>query len=153
MQHIIIAVGKLKPGAQMQLLQHYAKQIRPAPKLIELADAPSNMASDARKRKEAGLFEKHLPKGATIIALDSRGKSLTSENLAQTTSAQAASGKPICWLIGGQDGLDASLINRADFTLSFGQLTWPHKLVRIMLMEQLFRIQSIENNHPYHLGH
>lgn len=154
MHHVILAVGRIKSGPQADLFDHYAKQIRPKIMLHELADAPTSLPPAARRMKEAEATLKHIPAGACMIALDARGKDVSSEQLAAMIGKQELAGKKqICWLIGGQDGLDDSLRNRADHLIAFGKMIWPHKLARIMLAEQLFRAQCIASNHPYHSGH
>lgn len=154
MQQVILAVGRIKSGAESELLAHYTKQIRPALIIHELADAPTSLASAARKAKEAEAFAKQIPAGAFVVALDARGKELSSEQLSALIGKQELAGtKQICWLIGGQDGLDETLVTRADACIAFGKMIWPHKLARIMLAEQLFRAQCIARNHPYHSGH
>ena len=154
MQHAILAVGRIKSGAEADLFDHYAKQIRPKLSLHELADAPTSQPAATRKAKEAEAFAAKIPAAAFVVALDARGKELSSEQLAALIGKQELAGKKqICWLIGGQDGLDDALVNRADACIAFGKMIWPHKLARIMLAEQLFRSQCIANGHPYHSGH
>lgn len=154
MQHVILAVGRIKSGPEAELFEHYAKQIRPKLTLHELPDAPTSLPSPARRVKEGETITKHIPAGACIIALDARGSDVSSEQLAAMIGKQELAGKKqICWIIGGQDGLEDGLRARADHLLAFGKMIWPHKLARIMLAEQLFRAQCIANNHPYHSGH
>lgn len=154
MQHVILAVGRIKSGPEADLFNHYAKQIRPKLALHELADAPTSLPSPARRVKEAETISKHIPPGACVIALDARGKEVSSEELAAIIGKQELAGKKqICWVIGGQDGLEDGLRARADHLIAFGKMIWPHKLARIMLAEQLFRAQCIASNHPYHSGH
>ena len=91
-----------------------------------------------------------LPANAVAIALDLAGRTPDSETFSRNLTAWLESGKPVCFLIGGAEGLDASILARADFVLSFGTLTWPHLLVRTMLAKQLYRAQAIAAGHPYH---
>lgn len=154
MQHVILAVGRIKSGAESELFSHYAKQIRPKLVLHELADAPTTLPPAARRAREAETITKQMAPGACVIALDARGNELSSEQLAALIGKQELAGKKqLCWIIGGQDGLDDALRARADHVIAFGKMVWPHKLARIMLAEQLFRAQCIANNHPYHSGH
>jgi 23S rRNA (pseudouridine1915-N3)-methyltransferase len=82
-----------------------------------------------------------------VIALDERG-----ENLSTTQLAEKLRDKPqVSFVIGEADGLNDAVRRRADLLLSFGKLTWPHKLVRVLLCEQIYRIWSVHNNHPYHM--
>jgi 23S rRNA (pseudouridine1915-N3)-methyltransferase len=102
------------------------------------------------KRREATALLSALPAGAFAVALDLGGAAPDSEALAAQLTAWIDRGKPIAFLIGGAEGLDASVIARADHVLSLGRLTWPHMLVRVLLAEQLFRARAIAANHPYH---
>jgi 23S rRNA (pseudouridine1915-N3)-methyltransferase len=150
----IIAVGAAKSGPEYALASHYLKQLKPSPTLVRIADAPTAMASHSRKAKEAEAIRKKIPEHAYVIALDARGKTLSSEAFAACVQSQQQRGcKDIVCLIGGQDGLDAGLVQRADMVLAFGPMIWPHKLAHVMLCEQLFRAQCIMHNHPYHKGH
>ena len=84
------------------------------------------------------------------VVLDERGENPKTLDLAKKLEKVAASGKEIAFLIGAADGHDAQMIEKADYLLSFGKLTWAHKLVRMMLCEQIYRIWSVLNGHPYH---
>ena len=88
---------------------------------------------------------------AVVVALDETGQALTSAEFAGRIGKWRDGGtKDICFVIGGADGLDKAVLERAQLTLSFGRLTWPHLLVRVLLVEQIFRAQSILQGHPYH---
>jgi len=91
-----------------------------------------------------------IPKNSRVIALDSDGASWSSEQLAQQLSQWQQEGRDLCFLIGGPDGLDQSCLQAAQLKLSFGAMTLPHALVRIVLAEQLFRAVCLLSNHPYH---
>jgi 23S rRNA (pseudouridine1915-N3)-methyltransferase len=91
-----------------------------------------------------------IPKNSRVIALDSSAKAHSSEGLAQLLAQWQQDGRDLCFLIGGPDGLALSILQQADSQLSFGPMTLPHALVRIVLAEQLFRAVSILQNHPYH---
>jgi len=91
-----------------------------------------------------------LPKGGTIIALDERGKSVTSQGLSVMLSGWMRDGSHPVFVIGGADGLDASVKERADKMISLSALTLPHAMVRVVLAEQLYRAWSILARHPYH---
>jgi 23S rRNA (pseudouridine1915-N3)-methyltransferase len=84
------------------------------------------------------------------VALDLGGRTPTSEAFAALLTTWLDQPRPLCFLIGGAEGLDASVLARADYTLSFGTLTWPHQLVRVLLAEQLYRARAIAAGHPYH---
>ena len=93
-----------------------------------------------------------LPDGIAV-ALDERGKSITSEALANQIGRWRDDGRPaVSFVIGGADGLDPAFVQSADLVLSFSPMVWPHQLVRIMLAEQLYRTTTILSGHPYHRG-
>lgn len=149
----LLCVGKLKAGPEAELVAHYLKQVRWKTTLHEIADAPQNMARDARQLREADAMQKLLPAAASLIALDARGKTLSSEAFAAQLGKIQDAGKEVAFAIGGQDGLHESIVKKATLTLAFGSMIWPHKLARAMLCEQIFRAQCIMHNHPYHGGH
>ncbi len=104
-----------------------------------------------RMAREASLLLAVVPKGAVIVALDERGKNLSSPEFAELLRGWRDNGRhDVAFLIGGADGLDPNVRHSAEMILSFGALTWPHMLVRGLLAEQLYRAHSILNNHPYH---
>jgi 23S rRNA (pseudouridine1915-N3)-methyltransferase len=82
--------------------------------------------------------------------LDLAGATPDSEGFSRDLERWLGLSRPLCFLIGGPEGLDASVITRADAVLSLGRLTWPHRLVRVLLAEQIFRARAIVTNHPYH---
>jgi 23S rRNA (pseudouridine1915-N3)-methyltransferase len=97
------------------------------------------------------LLADAVPKGATIIVLDQRGKTLSSEDFATRLGRWQDEGVgDLAFIIGGADGLDPAWRQRAALVLSLGAMTWPHVLARVMLAEQLYRAQSILAGHPYH---
>jgi 23S rRNA (pseudouridine1915-N3)-methyltransferase len=99
---------------------------------------------------EAILLRKSVPKGAVLITMDERGSVLTSPNFSKKLEHWADQGRDIAFVIGGADGIDPNLQAEADFSISFGAMVWPHKLVRVMLAEQLYRAASIRAGTPYH---
>ncbi len=102
------------------------------------------------KRREGAAILTAIPAGALAVALDLGGKLIDSEAFAARLLAWTESGRGICFVIGGAEGLDAAVLARADFVFSLGKLTWPHMLVRVLLAEQLFRARAIAAGHPYH---
>lgn len=102
------------------------------------------------KRREADALLAALPANARAIALDLGGAALDSEGFAARLSAWLAEPRPVVFVIGGAEGLEARVLARADATISLGAMTWPHLLVRTMLAEQLWRAQAIAAGHPYH---
>jgi 23S rRNA (pseudouridine1915-N3)-methyltransferase len=143
----IITVGKLKASPLRDLCDEYQKRINWQVTLKEI-DAPKGSTSAI----EAPLILKHLPDPGLIIALDERGDSYSSPDFAKKISGwqNQAPGNEITFLIGGADGFDKSVRDRAKNLLSFGKQTWPHMLVRVMLLEQIYRAQQILAGHPYH---
>ncbi len=154
MNYHILAVGRFGRGrshsAERDLFEQFAKRIQPPPAVIEVEEKRP-MAVAERMRREAELLRTALPAGAFVIALDERGKTLSSEEFARRIGDLRDNGRrDIAFLIGGADGLEKSLRESADLVISFGRMTWPHMLVRGMLAEQIFRAQSILAGHPYH---
>jgi 23S rRNA (pseudouridine1915-N3)-methyltransferase len=144
----LIAVGKLKAGPETELFARYNARLRPKLLVTEIADGTG--ASGEIKRREADGLLAALPARAQLVVLDLGGPAETSEAFAARFGRWREDPRPLCFMIGGAEGLDRSVIARADHVMSLGQLTWPHMLVRVMLIEQLFRAQSILAGHPYH---
>jgi 23S rRNA (pseudouridine1915-N3)-methyltransferase len=144
----LLAIGRLKPGPEAALYEHYDARLRPAFALTELPEARGS-AGEVRAREGAGLLAA-LPAGALVVALDLGGAAPTSEALARLAETWEATARPLCFLIGGAEGLDPTVLARADHRLSLGPLTWPHFLVRGLLAEQWYRVQAIRSGHPYH---
>lgn len=139
----IIAVGRMRSGAVSELWNEYSKRLKWTVKLMEIE---GRNAVDEHKK----LAEK-IDERAFIFALDEKGKSLRSTEFAVRLDKLAIEGRNhIQFVIGGADGLSENLRKKAGFLLSFGSQTWPHMLVRVMLMEQIYRAQQIIDGHPYH---
>jgi len=151
MNLFLLAVGKIKPGPERALYEHYAARLDPRPKVIEVEEKRPLAGAELRAREAALLLAKR-PKNAWLVALDGRGAMLSSDDFAKKLAQWRDSGRDLAFLIGGVDGLDPSLRALADFTLALGPMTWPHLLVRGLLAEQLFRAQAIHKGHPYHRG-
>lgn len=97
------------------------------------------------------LLTKALPQGAALCVLDERGKTLSSPEFAQAIAGWRDAGRQdAAFVIGGADGVDPALRQRADLVISFGRMVWPHMLVRVMLAEQLYRAATILSGSPYH---
>jgi 23S rRNA (pseudouridine1915-N3)-methyltransferase len=120
--------------------------------LIEIPLTKRGKSSDQSRilEKEAALMAAAIPNGARIIALEIGGDSFSSEKLAAKLEQLQQISSHLCFLIGGPEGLAPALLARADERWSLSQLTLPHPLVRIVLLETLYRSWSIINNHPYH---
>ncbi len=150
MRFVIVAVGRGGKGPEQALLGDYAVRLRPPVALVEVEERRP-LTVEERKRREAEKLLAAVPPGARIVALDERGKALSSPELAKTLGAWEDDGVPVCaFLIGGADGHDETLRARADLVLALGALTWPHMLVRAMIAEQIYRARTILDGHPYH---
>ncbi len=144
----LIAVGRLREGPEAALFQLYNTRLRPRLAVAEIATGRG--AASVIKRKEGAAPLAALPKSAFVVPLDQGGHALDSEGFSTQLNQWSRLARPICFLIGGAEGLDATVIDRADFILSLGLMTWPHFVVRAMLAEQLYRAQAITRRHPYH---
>ncbi len=154
----LFAVGRLKSGPEKELAARYLDRFAKAGpgvslelgRVIEVNESRASGA-ETRKREEAGLLEKSLSDGAVLVLLDERGKSLDSPTFANLLGKFRDQGKREMLLaIGGADGLDPALYDRADAIINLGTMTWPHQLVRILVAEQLYRAVTILSGHPYH---
>lgn len=139
----IIAVGRMRQNAHLELWKDYEKRLQWPLKLHEI---DTKTAQDEEKK----ILEKINPR-AFVITMDERGKTISSIDFSKKIENIAAEGHTdVQFIIGGADGLAPSIRERADFILSFGKQTWPHMLARIMLIEQIYRAQKILDGHPYH---
>jgi 23S rRNA (pseudouridine1915-N3)-methyltransferase len=145
----VIAIGKARRDEAAAVFDHYAKRIRATVELRELPEAKGRTAAE-RMSREGDAIIGALPKNTAVVALDPRGKTMTSETFAAFLGKVAESGRGIAFVIGGADGLDEAVRGRADLVLSLGAMTWPHLLVRAMLAEQIYRAETILAGHPYH---
>ncbi len=146
----IVCVGTLKSGPEFNLVKEYLKRFHWQVDIIEIP-IKKGFSGDALKAHEAKVILSHVPLNIPLIALDERGTSPASPEFAKIFSdfqLQGSSQIVIC--IGGADGLDDSIRKRANHLISFGKMTWPHMLVRVLLVEQLYRAQQILAGHPYH---
>ncbi|WP_377298989.1 23S rRNA (pseudouridine(1915)-N(3))-methyltransferase RlmH [Rhizobium sp. SGZ-381] len=154
----LFAVGRLKTGPEKELASRYLDRFAKAGPAVSLelsrvVEVNESRASSAetRKREEAQLLEKSLGDGAILILLDERGKALDSPAFANLLGRYRDQGKrELLLAIGGADGLDPALYERADAIVNLGSMTWPHQLVRILIAEQLYRAVTILSGHPYH---
>ena len=137
-------------GPEAELFARYNARLRPPLAVTEIAE--SRGAPGEIRRREGEKMLAALPPDALAIALDLGGRATKSENFAALLGEWRALARPLCFLIGGAEGLDASVIARADHVLALGPMTWPHFMVRPMLAEQLYRAQAIKMGHPYHRG-
>jgi len=138
----------MRPGPEAALYAHYAARLRPPPEVTEIPEA-RGAAAEVRRREGAALLAA-LPADALAVALDLGGEAPGSERFAALLARWEEQGRPLCFLIGGAEGLDPAVTARAEHRLALGPMTWPHFLVRGMLAEQLYRAQAIRRHHPYH---
>lgn len=150
MRILILALGRDRKGPSTDLVADYVKR---CPWRIELVEIPPRRQGSKPQRlaEEAEKLRQHIPERAALIVLDERGEDLKSRGFAQRISRFQHDGKSsLCFVIGSADGLDPAFLETADLTLAFGRATWPHRLVRAMLAEQIYRASTILGGHPYH---
>ena len=143
-------IGRLRSGPFEELQTLYAGRIVPSPAIVEL-EIRQRLPAALLKEREAGLILKALPPGVPLIALDEHGASWSSRDFAAQVALWRDRGAgELGFAIGGAEGLGAAVLGQAQATVSMGAMTWPHLLVRGMLLEQLYRAQQILAGHPYH---
>jgi 23S rRNA (pseudouridine1915-N3)-methyltransferase len=154
MQLIIASVGHKMPGWIENGYAEYAKRMPPECRIllkeIKPVDRSGSRTAETVMALERGKIESAIPKGARVVALDERGKDLTTMQLAQCLTQWQQDGRDVTFVIGGADGLDPGLKASADMLIRISSLTLPHGMVRVLLAEQLYRAWSITQNHPYH---
>jgi 23S rRNA (pseudouridine1915-N3)-methyltransferase len=151
----IAAVGRLKAGPEAALVADYLARFDRTGRPLGLGPARVVEVEDRHGRgpaAEASLLAAAVPKGATLAALDERGRDLSSPEFAEYLRRTAEGARELAFVIGGADGLDAGLRERAATVVAFGRMVWPHALARVMLAEQLYRAASILAGTPYHRG-
>lgn len=148
MQIQIISVGKLS-GELEALADRYQKMTSWKIKNIQLPHSKKSSENQI-KQDEAQLIQNKISKGAYVIALDLSGKQLTSEAFSELFSRQMMSGGNIDFIIGGAFGIDKSILELSDLKLSLSKMTFPHQIAKLLLLEQIYRAQTILENHPYH---
>ena len=154
----VLAVGRMKAGPEREVCERYLERARKSgPKLglrgfsvEEVAEARATRSHDRIAAEEAALIAK-LREGDRIIPLDARGDLIDSDAFAAGLAKDAAASVArAVFLIGGPDGLGPGALRRGPRSLSFGRMTWPHQIVRVLLAEQLYRATTILSGHPYH---
>lgn len=150
MRLTIASAGRFRDGPERALFERYRRRIRWKVELREV-EVRRRCAPAELIRREAELLSSCCTADAYVIALDAGGKALSSEDFARHLGGLRDSGRrETVFLIGGAEGLSPHLVAEADLVLAFGPATWPHLLVRGMLIEQIFRAQEILAGHPYH---
>lgn len=152
MQVTVAAVGRDRTGPTRDLFDDYCRRCLWQVRFSEITPRTDDVLAD-RLAKEAERLLRSVPSGARIIALDEGGQEMGSAAFArQIGRMQEAGATELTFLIGGADGLDPTVLERAELVLALGRMTWPHRLVKVMLAEQLYRASTILRGHPYHRG-
>jgi 23S rRNA (pseudouridine1915-N3)-methyltransferase len=158
MELSILAIGRMRPGPEGELCSKYLERARQGGKGLgfrgfavkELPESRAPRAS-ARKEAEAGALLAAVAGADRVVCLDAGGELFDSDAFARSLAGNVEKGvSDLKFLIGGPDGLGEAVLQRADHRLSFGRLTWPHLLCRVLLAEQLYRATTILSGHPYH---
>ena len=158
MKITLITVGKIKEKYLKDAIAEYTKRLSKYCKLeiVEVADekTPDNASETVEEQirsKEGERILKHIKDDAYVVTLEIQGKQLTSEELADKIETLGIQGTShIVFIIGGSIGLGQDVINRSNYALSFSRMTFPHQLMRVILLEQVYRSYRIINNEPYH---
>jgi 23S rRNA (pseudouridine1915-N3)-methyltransferase len=150
----VLAIGKLKAGPEKTIADEYQMRLEGLGRKtgigkLTVRDFAESQAPTAAQRRDDDA--RNLATSAATIVLDERGKTLSSEEFAKLLRHHLEQGtQDLAFLMGGPDGHAQQIRDRADHLLSFGPMTWPHRLVRVMLFEQIYRSVTILVNHPYH---
>lgn len=153
----VISIGQLKNNPILEIQRDYESRILNLSKSVgikklEIKELPISKKSSIKERQkeEAKIISQHIKQDNLNVFLDGKGENINSVDISQIISKSSFDGKDLVFFIGGPDGFDEKIIKVANKIISFGRVTWPHKLIRIMLLEQLYRGVTILNNHPYH---
>ncbi|MEO6946233.1 MAG: 23S rRNA (pseudouridine(1915)-N(3))-methyltransferase RlmH [Nitrobacter sp.] len=160
MRLVIIAIGRLKQGPERELADRYRGRFDDIGRKrgfrgLDVHEIPESRARDAeqRIREEAAAILALVPEGAVLVALDEKGKNIDSAAFAGHLGRwRDESVVSTVFVIGGADGLSPELRRKAQLSVAFGAATWPHQIVRVMLLEQIYRAATILAGHPYHRG-
>lgn len=150
----LCAVGRLRQGPERDLVNDYLSRFDRTGRPLGLGPATEHEVEDRKgggMAAEAELLARAIPVGAVLVTLDERGKLMSSPEFAAQLARWRDGGRQDAALvIGGADGIDPALRARADLSISFGAMVWPHMLVRVMAAEQLYRAATILSGSPYH---
>jgi 23S rRNA (pseudouridine1915-N3)-methyltransferase len=160
MRLIVIAVGRMKQGPERELAERYRKRFDEIGRKLGLRGLEIREVSESRAREaqariaeEAAAISALVPENSVLVALDEHGDNIDSAGLARHLGRfRDQSVANTVFVIGGADGLSPELRAKQKLELAFGTATWPHQLVRVMLLEQLYRAATILSGHPYHRG-
>lgn len=158
MRIVVIAIGRLKRGPEQELAERYRTRFEDIGRKlgfrgIEIHEIPESRHSDVKARiaEEAAEITALIPEKSVLVALDESGDNIDSAALARHLGRWRDDSAPACvFVVGGADGLSPELRRKAKLSLAFGKATWPHQIVRIMLLEQIYRMATILSGHPYH---
>ena len=158
MRIFVIAIGSLKQGPERELAERYRERFddigrKLGFRSLEIHEIPESRARDAagRMADEAAAISALIPDKSSIIALDERGETIDSATFARHLGRWRDESVPTAvFLIGGADGLSPELRRKVKLSVAFGKATWPHQMVRVMLLEQVYRAATILSGHPYH---
>ncbi len=150
----LIAVGRLRAGPERDLVDDYVLRFDRTGRPLGLGPAVEHEVEDKKNLgmgAEAELLARAVPSGSVLVTLDERGRVMTSPEFAGMLARWRDGGRQdVAFVIGGADGIDPGLRARAEASVSFGAMVWPHMLVRVMLAEQLYRAATILGGGPYH---
>jgi 23S rRNA (pseudouridine1915-N3)-methyltransferase len=158
MRIVIAAVGRMKSGPERELAERYGKRAAKTGRSVGLRDFDiveirESRADDPARRmlEESIAIANVIPERAITVILDERGDALSSATFAGRLQEWRGENRPaVVFVIGGPDGLAPALRDKADLAIAFGAMTWPHQLVRVLLLEQLYRAVTMLSGHPYH---
>jgi 23S rRNA (pseudouridine1915-N3)-methyltransferase len=158
MRVVVAAVGRLKQGPERELAERYRKRAAQAGRsaglsAVDVIEIKESRAADTARRmvEESIAIANVIPEHAVTVILDGRGESISSAAFAGRLQEWRQQNKPaVAFIIGAADGLAPGLRETASLAIAFGTATWPHQLVRVMLLEQLYRAVTILSGHPYH---
>ena len=157
MRALLLAVGRMKKGPERELAQRYGERLATAGRSVgltglDMVELPESRATQPAQRQgeEAQSLLAKVPDEAALIVFDERGRTLDSPAFAKLIGDTIDVARQPVVVIGGADGLDGSVRDRAQTVVSFGRLTMPHQIVRILVLEQLYRAVTILSGHPYH---
>jgi len=158
MRLVVVSIGRLKQGPERELAERYRERFDDIGRKLgfrglEIHEISESRARDAATRiaEEAAAISAAIPEKAVLVALDERGKSVDSVTFARELGRWRDDGiADTIFTIGGADGLSPDLQRRANLRIAFGSATWPHQMVRVMLLEQIYRAATILSGHPYH---
>ena len=158
MRLLVVSIGRLKQGPERELAERYRERFDDIGRKLgfrglEIHEIPESRARDAAGRisEEAAAISAKIPEKSVLVALDEGGDSIDSLGFARHLGRwRDESVANTFFLIGGADGLSPDLRRKAKLKLAFGAATWPHQIVRIMLLEQIYRAATILAGHPYH---